>query len=382
MKKRLIPLFASVALLAAGASSCGNSGPQYEGSNTGSEWTWANAIKDGYFGYIICVGEDGNPEAEDRTAGCVAAIEEICKTAGIEAHELERHTCVAADGSTWSDQAAKEFVERAVTQYSGKIDFIVSNNDGMAIAAAGATGLLKGTPIIGFDALGSACDMIKAGTLAGSVSQNGDDQALATATVLGNLLLGNDPVIGDNYGGKAKLNLAQLDEHIVQTEFAAVTKQNADSLKPGVYVDVDKMAGLAGKKILIATYSNNDNFINETYTKALPHYAEALGFTYKLIQGDGVTDTDLQERVKTTAAEFKPDCYALNIITHANYEQYLAITGDAPVVFFNRQPKKSDDSGVADLSSLDNVYFVGSGSSGQGTAQGQIIKDWYNALSK
>lgn len=372
MKKRLIPLFASVALLAAGASSCGET----------EQWSWEKATADGEFGYIICVGEDGNPEAEDRTKGCVAAIEEICKDAGIKAVELERHTCVATDGSTWSDQAAKEFVERAVTQYAGKIDFIVSNNDGMAIAAAGATGLVKGTPIIGFDALGSACDMIKAGTLAGSVSQNGDDQALATATVLANLVLDNETVIDDNYGGKAALNLDQLDEHIVQTEFAAVTAQNADSLKPGAYVDVKQLSELKGKKILIACYSNNDNFINETYYKALPHYAEALGFEYRLIQGDGVTDTDLQERVRTTAAEFKPDCYALNIITHANYEQYLDITGDAPVVFFNRQPKKSDNSAVADLSTLDNVYFVGSGSSGQGTAQGQIIKDWYNALNK
>lgn len=382
MKKRLIPLFASVALLAGGAASCGNSGPQYTGTNTGSTWTWENAIADGYFGYIVCVGEDGNPEAIDRTQGCVDAINEICEAAGIQAHELERHTCVGADGSTWNDQAAKEFVERCVTQYSGKLDFIVSNNDGMAIAASGATGLLKNTPIIGFDALGSACDMIKAGTLAGSVSQNGDDQALAAATVLANLLTGTTPVIDENYGGKAELNLEDLDEHIVQTQFAAVTAANADSLKPGSYVTVNENSAVKGKKMLIATYSNNDNFIKETYRSALPYYAEALGFEVEVIEGDGSNDADLQERIRTKAAEFQPDCYALNIITHANYEKYLEITGDAPVVFFNRQPKTSDNTGVADLSDLDNVYFVGSGSTGQGTAQGQIIKDWYNALEK
>ena len=377
MKKRLIPGLACAALLSAGLVSCNGTG----GTNP-TEWTWENAVADGELGYIICVGEDGNPEAEDRTKGCVEALNEIAKEGGFTAKELERHTCVAADGSTWNDQAAKEFVERALQQYAGKIDFIVSNNDGMAIAAAGATGLPKGMPIIGFDALSQACDMIKEGTLAGSVSQNGDDQALATATILGNLVLGNTPVITADYGGKAALNLDEFDAHIVQTEFAAVTAQNADSLKPGSYVDVDPTEGLEGKKMLIVTYNSTDNFINETYQQALPHYAQALGFETELISGDGSNDTDLQERVRTAAAEGNYDCFALNIITHANYESYLDITGDKPVVFFNRQPKKADDSGVADLSGLPNVYFVGSGSTGQGAAQGQIIKDWYHALAK
>lgn len=376
MKKRLIPGLACAALLTAGLASCGGT------ATNPTEWTWENAVADGELGYIVLVGEDGNPEAEDRTKGCVDALNEIAKEGGFTATQLESHTCVAADGSTWSDQAAKEFVERALQQYAGKIDFIVSNNDGMAIAAAGATGLPKGMPIVGFDALSQACDMIKEGTLAGSVSQNGDDQALATATILGNLVLGNSPVITADYGGKAALNLDEFDSHIVQTEFAAVTKENADSLKPGAYVDVDPMEGIEGKKMLIVTYNATDNFINETYQKALPHYAQALGFETTLINGDGSNDTDLQDRVRTAAAEGNYDCYALNIITHANYESYLDITGDKPVVFFNRQPKKSDDSGVADLSGLPNVYFVGSGSTGQGTAQGQIIKDWYHALVK
>lgn len=373
MKRRLIPGIACAALLAAGLASC---------DQTVNEWSWENAIADGELGYIICVGEDGNPEAEDRTKGCIEALNEIAAEGNFKAVELERHTCVAADGSTWNDQAAKEYVERALQQYKGKVDFIVSNNDGMAISAAGATGLPKGTPIVGFDALSQACEMIKNGELAGSVSQNGDDQALATATILANLVLGNDPVITADYGGKAALNLAEFDQHIVQTEFAAVTAQNADSLKPGEYVSVEAIPELKGKKMLIATYNATDNFINETYQNALPYYAEALGFETTLIKGDGQNDTDLQERVRNAAAEGGYDCYALNIITHANYEQYLDITGDAPVVFFNRQPKKSDDSGVADLSGLDNVYFVGSGSTGQGVAQGQIIKDWYHALAK
>ncbi len=371
--KKLIP-FAALGLLVAGATGCGGVTP-WEG-----DWNWDDAIADGELGYIILVGEDGNPEAEDRTKGCIDALNEIATEGGFKAVELERHTCIDSNGNPWNDQAAKETVERCVTQYGNKLDFIVSNNDGMAIAAAGVASLAKKTPIVGFDALSAACDMIKAGTLAGSVSQNGDDQALAAATVLANLLTGEETVIDDKYGGKAELNLADISKHIVQTQFAAVTAGNADDLKPGSYVKIEENPDVKGKKMLIATYSKDDNFIKETYRQALPHYAKAMGFEVQVIEGDGSDDADLRQRLTTLANDFKPDCYALNIITHANYEEYLKITGDAPVVFFNRQPKKSDDSAVADLSTLDNVYFVGSGSTGQGTAQGQIIKDWYHAL--
>ena len=371
--KKLIP-FAALGLLVAGATGCGGTTP-WEG-----DWNWDDAIADGELGYIILVGEDGNPEAEDRTKGCIDALNEIATEGGFKAVELERHTCIDSNGNPWNDQAAKETVERCVTQYGNKLDFIVSNNDGMAIAAAGVASLAKKTPIVGFDALSAACDMIKAGTLAGSVSQNGDDQALAAATVLANLLTGKETVIDDKYGGKAELNLADISKHIVQTQFAAVTAGNADDLKPGSYVKIEENPDVKGKKMLIATYSKDDNFIKETYRQALPHYAKAMGFEVQVIEGDGSDDADLRQRLTTLANDFKPDCYALNIITHANYEEYLKITGDAPVVFFNRQPKKSDDSAVADLSTLDNVYFVGSGSTGQGTAQGQIIKDWYHAL--
>ena len=373
MKKRLIP-FAALGLLSVIATSCGS----------GKTWAWDTAIEDKELGYIILVGEDGNPEAEDRTKGCVEALNEIAKEGGFTAKELERKTCIDTNGNSWNDQAAKEFVELCVTKYGDQLDFIVSNNDGMAIAAAGVTSLAKGTPIIGFDALSAACDMIKEGTLAGSVSQNGDDQALLTAVVLGNLLKGetNYTKVTTGYNGKAELNLESAEDHILQTKFAAVTKANADSLKPGSYVDVKEDSALKGKKMLVATYSNNDNFIKETYRAALPHYAEALGFEVEVIEGDGTNDKDLVERLQTKVSEFKPDCVALNVITHSNYESYLSAVGDIPTVFFNRQPKNSDNKGVADLSELDKVYFVGSGSTGQGTAQGQIIKDWYHALEK
>ncbi len=371
--KKLIPLM-SLLGLAASLVSCGG--------NTSSEWTWKDAIADGELGYVILVGEDGNPEAIDRTNGCVAAMEEIAKEGGFKAVELERKTCVDTSGS-WVDSVAKETVETWTKKYKGKLDFIVSNNDGMAIAAANATGLAKNTPIIGFDALSSACDMIKAGTLAGSVSQNGDDQALAAVTVLTNLIKGSDTVIdATSFAGHAELDLSGLDNHIVQTKLSAVTASNADSLKPGSYVNVAEDSAVKGKKLLVATYSANDNFIKETYRQALPHYAQALGYTVDVVEGDGSNDVDLQERIKTKIASGAYDAYAFNVITHANWEAYKTLAGDKPVVFFNRQPKKSDNSDVADLSNVANTYFVGTGSTGQGTTQGQIIKDWYHALAK
>lgn len=375
--KKIIPLL-SVLMMAGSLASCGETKT--------ADWTWENAIADGELGYVVLVGEQGNPESQDRTQGCIEAMDYIASQSNgkFKAVKLEEHVCIGADGTSWNDQAAKETVETWVKKYKGKLDFIVSNNDGMAIAASNASGLAKNTPIIGFDALGTACDMIKKGTLAGSVSQNGDDQALATIRVLTSLVKKTEGAVIDNtYGGKANLNLTDISKHIIQTEFAAVTKENADSLKPGSYVDVAADPAVKDKKLLVVTYSANDNFIKETYRNALPHYAEALGYKVDVIEGDGADDADLQNRIKTkNQSEKGYDAYAFNVITHANWESYKDIAGDKPVVFFNRQPKNKNDKGVADLSTENNVYFVGSGSVGQGAAQGQIIKDWYAALTK
>lgn len=377
MTKKFMPLIALASLF----TMVGCGGTTSSGT-TPTAFDLTQALADGELGYVVLVGEDGNPEAQDRTKGCDDALAAVAKQYNFTAKKLASKTCIDSNGNSWNDQIAKETVEGWVNQYKGKLDFIVSNNDGMAIAAAGATGLLKGTPIVGFDALSAACDMIKEGTLAGSVSQNGDDQALAAVRVLTSLISGSETVIDVNYGGKASLNLADLDKHIVQTTLSAVTAQNADQLKPGAYVNVGDDKPGAGKKLLVAYYSANDNFIKETYQAALPHYAEALGYEVTEVYGDGSNDAELLNQVKTKAEQEQYDGFAFNIITHANYEQYLEVAGDKPVVFFNRQPKKSDDSGVADLSTKEKVYFVGSGSTGQGTAQGQIIKDWFSANYK
>ena len=151
---------------------------------------------------------------------------------------------------------------------------------------------------------------------------------------------------------------------------------------PGGDGNVAVDEAVMGKMMLVATYSANDNFIKETYRKALPHYATQLGFTVDVIEGDGNDDADLQNRIQTQMKTGAYDCFAFNVITHANWESYQALAGDKPVVFFNRQPKTSDNKGVADLSGRAKTYFVGSGSAGQGAAQGQIIKDWYHALKK
>lgn len=373
MKRKLIPLMA-LSLFGVLATSCG--GQSYTNTKDGV-FDLKTALADGELAYAILVGEDGNPEAIDRTNGCVEAMNTIAKAGNFTAKELERKTCINETGS-WNDQVAKETVEGWTKKYGQRLDFIVSNNDGMAVAAANSQGLTTKLPIVGFDALSSACDMVKSGKLAGSVSQNGDDQALTTLTVLGNLIKGEADVT-KGYAGKAELDKGSIDKHIIQTKLSAVTAANADSFKPGAYVNVTEDTALKGKKILVAYYSQNDNFISETFMKALPHYAEKLGFSVTEVSVTTGEDADLLNQVKTAAQKDKFDAFALNIITHANYEKYLEVAAGAPTVFFNRQPKKSDDSGVADLSTKEKVYFVGSSSVGQGAVQGKVITDWYNA---
>lgn len=113
-------------------------------------------------------------------------MNEIAQLGKFTAKKLERKTCIDTNGNTWNDQTAKETVENWSKRFGARLDFIISYNDGMAIAAANSQGLTKNLPIVGFDALSGVCDMVKSGKLAGSVSQNGDDQALATVTVLKN----------------------------------------------------------------------------------------------------------------------------------------------------------------------------------------------------
>ena len=383
MKRKLIPGFA-LALVTLMATGCG--------PTTSNEWTYASGLADGELGYVILVGEDGNPEAQDRTKGCIDALNEIASQLynpatgekGVTVVEKARATCADAS-SSWSDVIATQRVENWFTMHDD-IDLIISNNDGMAIAAQAVSNVPRYTPIIGFDALSTACDMIIEGTLAGSVSQNGDDQALLVLTVLSKLL--NNQAIDATltYEGKATLNLTGTEgntvaEHILQTKFSAVTAQNANELKPGQYVTLEDDYNVDGKRVLIVEYSASDNFIRETFHAAFPNYAEQMGYEYTIIQGSDANDATLQEQIRTaiTTAESagQPyDAFAFNMITHQNWRDYVNMADGKPVVFFNRQPM-TDAKNTADISGLSNVYYVGSGSTGQGIAQGQILKDYF-----
>ena len=76
------------------------------------------------------------------------------------------------------------------------------------------------------------------------------------------------------------------------------------------------------------------------------------------------------------------------------WQEYLKIAGfefdgsgactkkGKPTVFFNRQPKTGSDVANLAAANLDNVYFVGTGSTGQGEVQGKVITDWFDANMK
>ena len=381
MKKHLIRLFAlaSMSLLA----SCGN---------TSTEYDLATHVADGEIGYVVLVGEDGNPEAEDRTKGCIAAMDAVAAKYGLKAKMLEKTTSKDGSGASWSDTQAKVLMETWVTKHGDKIDFVVSNNDGMAIAASSVQTLQKKTPIVGFDALKTACNMIVEGTLAGSVSQNGTDQAYATALVLGNLIAGKTDIT-EGYNGNAELNKDGVANHIVQTKLAAVTAANANQYAPGSYVTPTATGLLSGKKVLYCLYDAKDNFIGETYAKDLPHYVTALGGSYKELKGEN-DNSKMLESVKNANQSDSFDAYAFNIPEHSTWQEYLKIAGfefdgtgactkkGKPTVFFNRQPKTGSDVANLAAANLDNVYFVGTGSTGQGEVQGKVITDWFDANMK
>ena len=100
------------------------------------------------------------------------------------------------------------------------------------------------------------------------------------------------------------------------------------------------------------------------------------------------------ESVKNANQSDSFDAYAFNIPEHSTWQEYLKIAGfefdgtgactkkGKPTVFFNRQPKTGSDVANLAAANLDNVYFVGTGSTGQGEVQGKVITDWFDANMK
>lgn len=170
--------------------------------------------KDGKIQYVLLKGEPGHPDAESRTK---YAVEEI-KNAGIEVEQLELQT------GMWDTVKGKELMDAWLSKHGDKIEFVIANNDAMALGAiqslkaAGYFTNGKFMPVVGVDAIPDAIQQIKDGLMVGTVLNDAKNQGKATLELALNAAQGKDPIEGTQW---------KLDENkAVRVPYIAITKDN------------------------------------------------------------------------------------------------------------------------------------------------------------
>lgn len=169
---------------------------------------------DGVMQYVLLKGEPGHPDAEARTEFSIKTVEE----AGIEVEELELQT------GMWDSVKGKELMDAWIAKHGDSIEFVVCNNDGMALGAVQSlksAGYFDGgtyMPVVGVDAIPDALEQIKAGYMAGTVLNDAKNQGKATFELAMNAAMGNAILEGTDW---------TLDDmKAVRVPYVAVTEEN------------------------------------------------------------------------------------------------------------------------------------------------------------
>ena len=119
---------------------------------------------DGVVSYVMVVGDPENPDAQYRTEFSIKALTD----AGVQVKKLVDNV------GNWDQTKGQEIAAAALAQFGDEVEVIFCNNDGMALGAAAAidaAGRKVGEDIylLGVDALAECQEMVKAGTMTGTV---------------------------------------------------------------------------------------------------------------------------------------------------------------------------------------------------------------------
>ncbi len=150
---------------------------------------------DGVMQYVLLKGEPGHPDAEARTKYAV----ELAEAGGVKTEEL------AIDTAMWDTTQAADKLSAWYASFGDEIEFVITNNDGMAIGAINflqSEGFFTGDkfmPVVGVDAIPEALDLIEQGKLVGTVLNDASNQARATVEIAANVAAGKDPVEGTDW---------------------------------------------------------------------------------------------------------------------------------------------------------------------------------------
>lgn len=123
-----------------------------------------DANGDGVVSYVMIEGDPENIDAQYRTEFSIKALED----AGITVE------CLDDQVGNWATDKGQQIAANALSAHGDKIDVIFCNNDGMALGAAAAitaAGRTVGEDIylLGVDALEECQEMVKNGTMTGTV---------------------------------------------------------------------------------------------------------------------------------------------------------------------------------------------------------------------
>ncbi|MBC8061100.1 MAG: galactose/glucose ABC transporter substrate-binding protein MglB [Clostridiaceae bacterium] len=172
--------------------------------------------KDGILSYVLLKGEPGHPDAEARTK---YVIEELIKE-GIGVKEL------AKDTAMWDAVKATDKMDGWLSKFGNKIEFVIANNDGMALGAIASlekSGYLTGSkfiPIVGVDAIPDAIEKIKSGEMSGTVLNNAKDQGTAIIDLAVNLANNRNLLEGTSW----KLE----NNKYIRVPYINITRDNTD----------------------------------------------------------------------------------------------------------------------------------------------------------
>ncbi|MBF8983251.1 galactose/glucose ABC transporter substrate-binding protein MglB [Lutibacter sp. B2] len=175
--------------------------------------------RDGKIQYVLLKGEPGHPDAEARTKYSVETV----VSEGIQVDELELQT------GMWDSVKAKELMDAWFAKHGDSIEFVIANNDAMALGAVNslkAEGYFKEDkimPVVGVDAIPDALTQIEAGTLVGSVLNDAANQGKATVDLALNVAEGKDVLDGTEW----KLD----DKKSVRVPYLPITNDNIQIAK-------------------------------------------------------------------------------------------------------------------------------------------------------
>jgi methyl-galactoside transport system substrate-binding protein len=147
--------------------------------------------------YIMIKGTANDPATIARTKYSIQALNEE----EVNTEELSSTSC------NWDRACARDTIDAIMLHFDGKTEAILANSDDMALGVIEALQKYgynkndpsKYIPVVGIGGLPAAQELIKQGSMVGTVVQNPIDYANAVYAVGMNLVAGKSPLSGTNY---------------------------------------------------------------------------------------------------------------------------------------------------------------------------------------